>query len=126
LLAALKLWSQALKRDVRAIYRAARDRRTPWYATALALAVASYALSPIDRIPDFIPVLGLLDDLVIVPLGIALALRLIPAEVMAEHRARTMAAPAPAAGIAGATAIVALWLSAIALTAWLAYRYLSS
>jgi uncharacterized membrane protein YkvA (DUF1232 family) len=125
LLAALKHLSQALKRDVRAIYCAARDPRTPWYAKALALAVASYALSPIDLIPDFIPVVGLLDDLVIVPLGIALALRLIPAEVMAEHRARALAAPAAAVGIVGAIAIVALWLSAITLTAWLGYRHLT-
>ena len=123
-LAALKHWSAVLKRDVAAILGAARDPRTPWYAKALALAVAAYALSPIDLIPDFIPVLGLLDDLIIVPLGIALALRLIPADVMAEHRARTAAAPG-SAGFAAAAVMVAIWLGIIALAAWLAYRHLS-
>jgi uncharacterized membrane protein YkvA (DUF1232 family) len=72
---------------VLAIYFAARDPRTPWYAKALALCVAGYALSPIDLIPDFVPVLGYLDDLVIVPLGMLAVLRLIPPEIMAENRA---------------------------------------
>jgi uncharacterized membrane protein YkvA (DUF1232 family) len=72
---------------VLAIYFAARDPRTPWYAKALALCVAGYALSPIDLIPDFLPVLGYLDDLVIVPLGMLAVLRLIPPEIMAENRA---------------------------------------
>ena len=69
-----------------ALYLAARDPRVPWYAKAVALAVAAYAFSPIDLIPDFIPVIGYLDDLIIVPLGILLAVRLIPADVLAEHR----------------------------------------
>jgi uncharacterized membrane protein YkvA (DUF1232 family) len=63
--------SQLLGGDVYAVYLAARDARTPWYAKALAISIAAYALSPIDLIPDFIPVLGFLDDLIIVPLGIA-------------------------------------------------------
>jgi len=112
-------------RDVHAIAGAARDPRTPWYAKALALAITAYALSPIDLIPDFIPILGLLDDLIIVPLGIALALRLIPSEVMAEHRARS-AAIASTTGVAGTVIIVAIWFGGIALTAWLGYRYVSS
>jgi uncharacterized membrane protein YkvA (DUF1232 family) len=70
-----------------AIYLAARDPRTPWYAKALAVAVAGYALSPLDLIPDFVPVLGYLDDLLIVPLGIVAVVRLIPPQVMAESRA---------------------------------------
>ena len=78
---------------MRAIYFAARDPRTPWYAKALALCVAGYALSPIDLIPDFVPVLGYLDDLVIVPLGILTVLRLIPPEIMAENRAAELSAP---------------------------------
>src|SRR5262249_19115072 len=73
-----KLWARAIKRDVLALWIAARDPRVPWYAKALAMAVAAYALSPIDLIPDFIPVLGYLDDLVIVPLGILLVVALIP------------------------------------------------
>ena len=69
-LASLKSWARSLKRDVMALWIAARDPRTPWYAKAVAAVVAAYALSPIDLIPDFIPVLGYLDDLIIVPLGI--------------------------------------------------------
>jgi uncharacterized membrane protein YkvA (DUF1232 family) len=121
---ALGRWSRALKRDVHAISGAARDPRTPWYAKALALAVVAYALSPIDLIPDFIPVLGLLDDLIVVPLGIALALRMIPPHVMAEHRARAEASPRRA-GVAGAAAIITIWSGAAALAVWLGYRYLS-
>ena len=71
-----KQWARVIKRDAHALYLAARDPRVPWYAKALAIAVAAYALSPIDLISDFIPVLGYLDDLLIVPTGIALAVRL--------------------------------------------------
>src|SRR5215510_13084224 len=84
--------ARLLKREVYALYFACRDPRTPWYAKAIAACVVAYALSPIDLIPDFIPVIGYLDDLVIVPLGIALVLKLIPAEIMAEHRALASAA----------------------------------
>ena len=87
MLARLRTWAAGLKRDVLAIYFAARDPRVPWPAKLLAAAVAAYALSPIDLIPDFIPVLGYLDDLVIVPIGIMLVVRLIPPALMAEHRA---------------------------------------
>ena len=86
MLVRLKQWAAALKRDIKAIYLASRDPRVPWYAKALAVAVAGYALSPIDLIPDFIPVLGYLDDLIVVPLGVAFLLKLIPPEVMAELR----------------------------------------
>ena len=78
LLQTAKQWARALKRDVLVVYLAARDPRTPWALRLLALAVAAYALSPIDLVPDFIPVLGYLDDLLIVPLGLALVLRLLP------------------------------------------------
>ncbi|MEP9389976.1 YkvA family protein [Mesorhizobium sp. KR9-304] len=83
----LKRWARTIKRDVHAVYLAARDPRTPWYAKALALCIAGYALSPIDLIPDFIPVLGYLDDAIIVPLGILAVVKMIPPELMAEHRA---------------------------------------
>jgi uncharacterized membrane protein YkvA (DUF1232 family) len=82
----LKDWSRSIKRYVIAIYLAARHPRTPWYAKALAVCVAGYALSPIDLIPDFIPVIGYLDYLVIVPLGILAVVKMIPPEVMAESR----------------------------------------
>jgi uncharacterized membrane protein YkvA (DUF1232 family) len=83
----LKAWARALKRDVVALWLAARDPRTPLAAKLLAGVVAAYALSPIDLIPDFIPVLGYLDDLLLVPAGIWLVVRLIPAELLAEFRA---------------------------------------
>ena len=81
-----KTWAKNIKRDVHAVWLAAHDPRTPLLAKVLALIVAAYAVSPIDLIPDFIPVIGYLDDLIIVPLGIMLVVRLIPAEVMREHR----------------------------------------
>ncbi|KGD71018.1 membrane protein (plasmid) [Pantoea vagans] len=81
-----KTWAKNIKRDVHAVWLAARDPRTPLLAKVLALIVAAYAVSPIDLIPDFIPIIGYLDDLIIVPLGIMLVARLIPAEVMREHR----------------------------------------
>lgn len=79
-------WGRRIKRDAHAVYPAARDSRVPWYAKVLALCVAAYALSPIDLIPDFIPVLGYLDDIIIVPLGIIAVVKLIPEDVMTEHR----------------------------------------
>lgn len=111
-----------LKRDVMALYLAARDPRVPWHAKAVAAGVAAYALSPIDLIPDFIPVLGYLDDLILVPLGIMLAVRLIPREIMAELRAmaeaRTVGRPV---SWKGAAAIGAVWLvMALAAVYWLA------
>lgn len=82
----LREWARSLKRDVVALWIAARDPRVPWYAKGLAGIVAAYALSPIDLIPDFIPVLGYLDDVLIVPAGIWLVVRMIPPELMAEFR----------------------------------------
>src|SRR5690349_23799392 len=87
-----KQWARTIKRDAHALYLAARDPRVPWYAKALTIAVATYALSPIDLIPDFVPVLGYVDDLIIVPAGMALVIRLIPPEIMAQHRDMAAAA----------------------------------
>lgn len=86
----LKVWARNLKRDVLALWLAARDARVPWYAKVLSAAVAAYALSPIDLIPDFIPILGYLDDLLIVPLGIWAAVKLIPEPVMADLRLKAL------------------------------------
>ena len=88
----LKIWARRLIRDAHAIYLAAHDPRVPWYARILAVAVAGYALSPIDLIPDFIPVVGYADDLIIVPLGIWLVVSLIPKEVMTEYRVKAIEA----------------------------------
>jgi uncharacterized membrane protein YkvA (DUF1232 family) len=117
----LKDWARVIKRDVHALYLASRDPRVPWYAKALALGVAAYAFSPIDLIPDFIPVVGLLDDLVIVPLGIALVVGMIPDAVMAEHRATAARAARPVSR-AGAAAVIAIWIMAAAAAAWWAWR----
>lgn len=116
----LKGWARGIKRDVLALWIAARDPRTPLLAKAMAGAVAAYALSPIDLIPDVIPVLGYLDDLLILPLGIMLAVRMIPAPLLAEFRDRAARqAERPTSRIA-ATLIIALWLAAILLVAaWL-------
>ncbi|HXO70284.1 MAG TPA: YkvA family protein, partial [Bradyrhizobium sp.] len=105
------------------IYLASRDRRVPWAARLLAIAVAGYALSPIDLIPDFIPVLGVLDDLIIVPLGIWLVIALIPEDVMREYRAMAVAAAPRPVSKAAAIIIVALWISGAALLGWMAFVY---
>lgn len=113
----LRGWARALKRDVVALWLAARDPRVPLAAKMLVGFVAAYALSPIDLIPDFIPVLGYLDDLLIVPLGIWLALRLIPPDLMAAFRAAAVARERPTSRWA-AGVIVLLWLGTAALLAW--------
>lgn len=102
-----------------ALYLACRDPRTPWYAKALAAAVAAYAFSPIDLIPDFIPVLGYLDDLLIVPLGIALAIRLIPSDVLADCReqARQRLARGTPTSRAAAVVVVVIWIAVLAAVA---------
>lgn len=110
----LREWARSLKRDIVALWLAARDPRVAWYAKATAGAVAAYALSPIDLIPDFIPVLGYLDDLLIVPAGIWLAIRMIDPVLMAEFRARASEASQPRSHIA-VIVIVLLWLVAAAL-----------
>jgi uncharacterized membrane protein YkvA (DUF1232 family) len=120
----LKEWARALKRDTHAVYLAAFDPRVPWYAKALALGVAAYALSPIDLIPDFVPVVGLMDDLIIVPLGIALVAGMIPDAVMAEHRAMAAQA-APPVSRAGAAAVIAVWILAAAAAACWAWRWVT-
>jgi uncharacterized membrane protein YkvA (DUF1232 family) len=99
-----------LRREVVALYLAVRDPRCLWYARALAAVVIAYALSPLDLIPDFIPVLGLLDDLVLVPLGLLAVRRLIPAAVLDDARRRAETEGTPPASRLAAAVIVALWL----------------
>lgn len=121
LLSRLKQRARQIKADTFALYLAARHPATPWYARLAVAAVVAYAFSPIDLIPDFIPVLGYLDDLVLVPLGIALSIRLIPASVMEECRQRAqerMADGKPASRIAAAVIII-IWVGIAALgIAW--------
>jgi uncharacterized membrane protein YkvA (DUF1232 family) len=122
----LRDWAEAIKRDVYAVYLASRDPRVPWLAKALAVCIAAYALSPIDLIPDFIPVLGYLDDAILLPLGVLLVVRMIPADVMAEHRAAAQTAAAHPKSLAGAAAIIAIWIALSAGAGWLVYRWLYS
>ena len=115
----LRTWARALKRSIAVLALAARDPAVPLAAKLLAGAVAAYALSPIDLIPDFIPVLGLLDDLLLLPAGIWLALRMIPPEVLADLRMRAEAqAQLPRSRFA-ALVIVGLWVLSAGLVAWL-------
>ena len=125
MLATLRQKAHALKGECHALYFAARDPRTPWYVKAFAAGIAAYALSPIDLIPDFIPVLGLLDDVVLLPLAIVVVLKLIPAEVMAASRLRAAEAAArPGRGVT--LVVVLIWIAALAATGWLAYRCLGA
>ncbi len=114
----LKVWARNLMRDVIALWLAARDPRVPWYAKALSAAVAAYALSPIDLIPDFIPILGYLDDLLIVPFGIWTAVKLIPEPIMTDLRAKALEHHKPTSK-AGLAAVIFIWLTAITITFWL-------
>ena len=118
-LARVKCWANNLRRDVVALFLAARDTRTPWYAKVAAGVVAAYALSPIDLIPDFIPIVGYLDDLVLVPLGIWVAVRLIPDDLMAEFRAEAARINTRPRSLAGAVVVVIAWVFAAAMLTWL-------
>jgi uncharacterized membrane protein YkvA (DUF1232 family) len=115
----LRDWARTIKRDVAALWLAVRDPRTPWLAKAIAASVTAYALSPIDLIPDFIPIVGYLDDLFIVPLGILLAVKLIPHPLMGEFREEAARIVGRPQSRAGAAAIVMIWLVAAAgLAVW--------
>src|SRR5262245_52686643 len=123
----IRRWRQRaslLKTEVYALYLAYRDPRVPWYAKAFAACVVGYAFSPIDLIPDPIPILGYLDDLVLVPLGIALAVRMIPPAVMAECRERASRETQGSRPInwVAASVIVAIWLALAALGVVLVVR----
>jgi len=109
----LKTWAKRIKRDVVALWLAARDPQVPVAAKLVAGMVAAYALSPIDLIPDFIPVVGYLDDVILVPLGIALAVRLIPPQLMEDLRSRAAALARPRS-TAGLIAVVLIWLAGLA------------
>jgi uncharacterized membrane protein YkvA (DUF1232 family) len=129
--AAVVRWKQRardLKKETYALYLAVRDPRMPWYAKLLAVCVVGYAFSPIDLIPDFIPVLGYLDDLVLVPLGIALVLRMIPAELMSECRekAAEVIKQGKPVNRTAAAVIIAIWLSMAILAIVLVMRVLRS
>jgi uncharacterized membrane protein YkvA (DUF1232 family) len=117
LLAELKQRAHHLKAETFALYLAARDPRTPWYAKLLVAGIVAYAVSPIDLIPDFVPFLGYLDDLILIPAGIALAIKLVPDSVLADCRAKTQETfknGKPVSRVAGVV-IVVIWLALAAL-----------
>ncbi|MEI6136910.1 MAG: YkvA family protein [Chloroflexota bacterium] len=116
----LRQRARSIKRDTYALYLACRDPRVPWYAKVCAGAVVVYALSPIDLIPDFIPVLGYLDDLILVPVGIVLVRRMIPPAILEEHRATAIArfAVGRAASWAGAALVITIWAGIAGLVLW--------
>ncbi|HXV82343.1 MAG TPA: YkvA family protein [Candidatus Binatia bacterium] len=113
-----------LKAETFALYLAARDPRTPWYAKLFVASVVAYVLSPIDLIPDFVPILGYLDDLVLVPLGIALAIRPIPGPVLDEYRTKAQEAMKDASltSRTAAAVIIVIWLALAALSVVWAYK----
>jgi uncharacterized membrane protein YkvA (DUF1232 family) len=116
----IKIWALTLKRDAYAVYLAARNPNTPWHVKVLAVVVAAYAFSPIDLIPDFIPLLGYLDDLILVPVGIWLVVSLIPEQAMVEYRAKANEiVQRPHDGKVAAIAIMAIWMLGAALLCWL-------
>lgn len=116
----LKQWARQIKQHMLTVYFVARDPRTPVLVRLLALFTAAYALSPIDLIPDFIPVIGYLDDLLIVPLGIALVVGLTPPEVIEAARAKAEATVGRPVSYGAAVGIVAIWLtSALLMIGWL-------
>ncbi len=116
----LKRWAGRFKAEIYALYLAYKDPQVPWYARDFAACVVGYAFNPIDLIPDPIPVLGYLDDLVLIPLGVALAVRMIPSDILAERRekARTVAAGGKPVNKV-AVVVVAVWISLVALAVYL-------
>jgi uncharacterized membrane protein YkvA (DUF1232 family) len=124
LIESFKRRARQLKAETLALYLAARHPGTPWYAKLFVAAVAAYALSPIDLIPDFVPVLGYLDDLIVIPLGIALAVKMVPASVLSECRAQAqevMLNRKPASRVAAAF-IVVVWIALAAFCTLWVYR----
>lgn len=117
-LAQAKNWAKRLKREVVALWLAARDPRVPLAAKLVAGCVAAYALSPIDLIPDFIPVLGYLDDVILVPLGIMLAVKLVPQVLMTEFRGQAALREGRPTSRVGLIAILAIWLLCLILLVW--------
>ena len=112
-------WARQLRRDVLALYLVCRDPRVPWYAKALAAAIVAYALSPVDLVPDVIPVLGYLDDLILIPIGVLLVRRLVPGGVLDECRTRARDMTEKPVSRAGAALVIGIWLLLAGLVAWI-------
>jgi uncharacterized membrane protein YkvA (DUF1232 family) len=122
----LKGWAKRLQAETYALYLAYKDPRTPWYAKVFAGCVVGYAISPIDLIPDFVPVLGYLDDVILLPVGIYFAIKIVPADVMEESRKKAAGAVAergPAARVA-AVIVILVWLTAAVVIAWVLFTFI--
>jgi uncharacterized membrane protein YkvA (DUF1232 family) len=115
----LREWARTIKRDVVALYIAARDPRVPWYVKLAAAAIAAYALSPIDLIPDFIPVLGYLDEVIILPVALFLVIKMIPDTLMVEFRAEAQRLSERPTSRVAAAVIIGLWIAAAAFLIWM-------
>ena len=122
----LRTWARTMKRDVIALYLASRDARVPWYAKLLAGVVAAYAISPIDLIPDFIPVLGYLDDLLLLPLGIYAVVKLIPPNVMEQLRQTATTLQDRPVSYSAAAVIMVAWIAFVALVIAFVYNHLGA
>ncbi len=118
----LVVWAKRIKTEVGACFLAARDGRTPLLAKAVAVVVVVYALSPIDLIPDFIPIIGLVDDLLLLPVGLWIVIRLVPPDLMAEFRKEAQGLGRLPRSFAGAAFVIGLWLAMALLAGWLVYR----
>ncbi len=114
----IRVWARGLKAEIAILAAAVQDERTPWYAKALGAFVIAYAVSPIDLIPDFIPVIGFLDDAILLPVGIWAVRRLIPADVIAEHRANAAAGQRLPPNRTAAVVILTLWAVSLTFAAW--------
>jgi uncharacterized membrane protein YkvA (DUF1232 family) len=118
----LESWARRLKVEVYALYLAFKDPRVPWYARVFAAVVVGYAFSPIDLIPDPVPVLGYLDDLILIPLGVALAIKMIPPAVLAECREKARDAKDRPVNRVAAVVVVIVWIALAALAVRLLAR----
>jgi uncharacterized membrane protein YkvA (DUF1232 family) len=115
----LRDWARAIKRDIVAFYIVGRDARVPWYVKLAAAAVAAYVLSPIDLIPDFIPVLGYLDEVIILPIALFLVIKMIPDTLMVEFRAEAQRLSERPTSRVAAAVIIGLWIAAAAFLIWM-------
>ena len=118
----LESWARRLKVEVYALYLAYKDPRVSWYARVFAAVVVGYAFSPIDLIPDVVPVLGYLDDLILVPLGVALAIKMIPPQVLSECREKARDMTDRPVNRVAAAVVVVVWIVLVALAVWLVTR----
>lgn len=119
MLSRIRKWARTLKRDTVTLYLAARDPRTPWYAKGVAACVVAYALSPIDLIPDFIPVIGYLDDILLIPIGLWIAIRLMPNDVIEDCRSRAAQLTERPTSRTAAFVVITIWMGTATIIGWI-------